>query len=102
ATMTKYEGISARVKQVTVNDFGRYFNSIENYKNGIFCYICGGNDWDLHRSPDDKERPVIITFPIPDKDGMGVWAFYVMCKNCGGMHFINANKVANWLDNKEK
>ncbi|KDX40701.1 hypothetical protein AC98_1975 [Escherichia coli 2-210-07_S4_C2] len=45
---------------------------------------------------------MIITFPIPDKDGMGVWAFYVMCKNCGGMHFINANKVANWLDNKEK
>jgi len=98
----KYEGLSAIAKKVTVDDLGDYLLSVKNNKNGIFCYICGGNNWDLHRNPDEKDKPVILTFPIPDRDGIGVWSFYMMCTNCGGMHFINANKVATWWENKNK
>ncbi len=98
----KYSGLSAIAKKVTVDDLGNYLLGVKNLKNGIFCYICGSNEWDLHRNPEDREKPVIVTLPLPDKEGLGVWVFYMMCKNCGGMHFINANKIASWLESKSK
>lgn len=100
--MNKYEGLSALAKKITVDDIANFMMGITNHKNGIFCSICGGNDWDIHLDQDDKTKPVIVSLPIPDKEGMGVWCFYLMCKNCGGMQLINANKIALSVGDKYK
>ncbi|MFQ6288185.1 hypothetical protein ACLMPM_22740 [Yersinia enterocolitica] len=88
--------------EVTMDLLGDHFLSIKNNRNGIFCSVCGSNEWDLHPSPTDKNKPVIVTLPIPDADGIGVWVFYLICKNCGGMKFVNANKVVKSLQERKK
>lgn len=89
-------------EEMTMDEFGEFFKSIQNRNNGMFCSACGSNEWDLHSNPDDRTKPAIITLPLPDKDGYGMWCFYLMCKNCGGIKLFSASKAAEFKKKKDQ
>lgn len=89
-------------EEVTMDEFGDFLKSIKNNKNGMFCSACGGNDWDIHSNPEDKTKPAIVTLPLPSKEGFGMWCFYLMCQNCGGIKLFSASKAAEFKMKKEQ
>lgn len=84
------------VLNTTISDFKRYLNSFNKYQH-VACSVCSGTEWTINASPNDQNKPVIVTLPIPFVDGAGIWCFYLMCQSCGEMKLINTNKVAEWL-----
>jgi hypothetical protein len=100
-SMEKQINIPNIVMSTTIEDFSRYLNSF-NKNNHVKCSTCGNVEWEIFANPNDANKPVIVTLPLPMTEGAGIWSFYLMCKNCGEMKLINTNKVAAWLHKNKK
>lgn len=90
------------VLSTTMEDFKDFLKSFERDGKDLQCSCCGSTHWEINNNPNDKNKPVIITLPLPLISGSGVWAFFVICATCGEMKFFNTNKVAAWLHERRK
>lgn len=90
--------VSEVVRNMTISDFKSYLHSFSKHPH-LVCSVCSGTKWTIHSNPEDNDKPIIITLPIPFVEGVGVWCFFLMCSRCGKMNFINTNKVAEWVRN---
>ncbi|MET3814536.1 hypothetical protein [Pantoea sp. UYEF8] len=90
------------VLSATTQDFKDFLKSFEKDGKDLQCSCCGGSHWEINSNPNDKEKPVIITLPLPMISGSGVWAFFVICSTCGEIKLFNTNKVATWLHARKK
>ena len=95
------DGLNARrnpieIRDVTIKKFNAYVSKLEEKKD-FSCSVCGGTLWDVPCSPNDEDHPNVITLPMPFNPGFGVWAFHIICAECGSMMFFEASKVVDGL-----
>ena len=84
------------IRDVSVDKFKSFFSKLEAKKE-LPCTVCEGTLWDIPCSPNDETHPNVITLPMPFSPGFGVWAFHIVCAECGSMMFFEASKVVDAL-----
>jgi len=94
--------IARAAKEITLSDLEDYVNNIVLKKNGMRCYVCGCDNWELGPDPGDNTKPVIVTALMPFVPNGGIWSFPLVCENCGNMLFINVNKLIKFKASKKK
>lgn len=82
---------------VTFDLLKEYLEDLELISGEINCSECGKTSWNIFRSPLDKEKPNVVTFPMPFTPGYGIWSFPVACDSCGSMRFFEASTVLDEL-----
>lgn len=85
------------VMSTSIDDFKFFLQSFEKDGHDLTCSCCKGTSWEINSAPNDKNKPVIVTMPLPLVSGSGVWAYYVVCNTCGEIKLFHTNKVATWL-----
>lgn len=69
-----------------------------NYLNSInadaTCSFCKHGDYGIASDPRDEYAPVVST-PVPNVKGLGMWLYSASCLNCGHTIFFHAPFVAS-------
>lgn len=60
---------------------------------GVMCGYCGESEYFVPPDPEGKTAAV-VTAPVPHAKGVGVWAYMLVCPNCGHTAFFNAHVVS--------
>lgn len=90
------------IKDVTVHLFKEYLHTIEQQYGEMICPTCKGSLWNIPISPNDSEHPNVVTMPMPLNAGFGVWAFHIICDQCGNMRFFEAATTIDSLRHQMK
>lgn len=100
--ITKKFNTVETVLATTIDDLSLFLKSFDKEDHDLVCSCCQGIKWEINGRPNDKEKPVIVTLPLPMVDGAGVWAFPITCTKCGEMKFFHTHKVAAWIHENKK
>ncbi|AYN25740.1 hypothetical protein D8682_01310 [Buttiauxella sp. 3AFRM03] len=85
---------STRSMSVTREDFVEFFTKYEKKHGDLVCPLCQSSVWGLPSREDSPEHLAIVTLPIPFSPGRGMWAYPIICKECGYIVTFAANKVS--------
>ncbi|CNF30403.1 Uncharacterised protein [Yersinia nurmii] len=94
--MSKPEDIQNKnlARKISLAQLSEFLQQFSTKNNVVFCPVCKKSDWILPVWDKDKTKPVIITQPLPDSDGVGMWLFPVICEHCTyTMHFSTPHIV---------
>ncbi|MGX9362203.1 hypothetical protein [Pantoea ananatis] len=76
--------------------FKKILEPIEKEENrGYQCLFCKSNEWFIQPFPEDPNKPMIVSQPIPKSKNLASWYFPVGCSNCGYTMFFDAAKVTH-------
>lgn len=75
-----------------------YFNSLNANVDTVKCPVCKSVNWAVAVSHDDKKKPMIVTLPIPQLQGKGVWNYTLICDTCGYTMLFNCSSVVRKLE----
>lgn len=82
---------------VTIEDFDYYFKILSATNDKTKCPVCGSGEWVVPAARDDRSKPMIITLPIPQLKGKGIWHYSLICSNCAYTMFFNSGAVVRKL-----
>lgn len=87
---------------ITIEDFNSFFKMLEATSEKVACPVCGSRDWTAPASHEDKSKPMIVTLPIPQLKGKGIWHYSLICGNCAYTMFFNSGMVVRKLQDTGK
>ncbi|WP_308537725.1 hypothetical protein [uncultured Kluyvera sp.] len=85
---------SLRALSVSRSEFHQYFLDFENKFGEMACPLCKKTLWGVPPREDSQDHPALITYPLPNSAGRGIWAFPVICMECGYIATFAANHVS--------
>ncbi|HED1709675.1 TPA: hypothetical protein R4X16_000595 [Klebsiella variicola subsp. variicola] len=90
--------VSVTAEEV-VNYLKSNLNPLDKEKTTFTCHFCKSNEWSLKTFPEDPNRPLVVTHPIPQKD-VSAWYFPVFCEKCGYTVFFDAATLTLAIEKK--
>lgn len=81
-------------RSITHQEFIEYFNSCEKKYGELACPMCRTSLWVVSPQDSGSTQPLMVTFPLPMVQGMGVWSFPIFCSECGYTVLYNATYVS--------
>ena len=78
---------------VTRADIAEYFTSFEKQHGDMLCPLFKTSLWAITPRIDSDEHAAIITLPLPNASGRGVWAYPIICSGCGYIIHLSASFV---------
>lgn len=79
---------------ISREEFGNYFREMEEKFGEMECPLCKKTLWGLPPRDESQKHPAIITLPLPNSAGRGIWAYPVFCVECGYIATFVAQHVA--------
>lgn len=70
----------------------------------IVCNACGHHEFVIPAGDvvDEIIHPVIVTMPIPNHAGKGIWNFIAVCEKCTNTLFFNVGVITKKLKDQGK
>ncbi|MGF2440022.1 hypothetical protein [Enterobacter ludwigii] len=84
----------SRALSIRMEEFGDYFLSKENKHGEMVCPLCRGTVWGIPPRFDAIEHPALVTYPLPNSSGRGIWAYPLICSGCGFIATFSAFDVS--------
>lgn len=81
-------------RSITRQEFGVYFNALEEKFGEMECPLCKKKLWGLPPRDDNQDYAALVTLPLPNSAGRGIWAYPVICVECGYIATFAAQHVA--------
>lgn len=66
------------------------------------CPVCHKSSFTVPVSSKDPTKPMIVTMPLPQSEGRGIWNFQIMCNICAHSMYFNTGKICSLLKEKGK
>lgn len=85
---------SYRSLSISRKEFKDYFNGLEEKFGEMVCPLCKTTAWGVPPRSDSNDHPAIVTLPLPNSTGMGLWAYPVVCMECGFIVNFATNHVS--------
>lgn len=79
---------------ISRDEFSNYFRVLEEKFGEMECPLCKKTLWGLPPRDDSQEHPALITLPLPNSAGRGIWAYPIFCVECGYIATFAAHHVA--------
>ena len=83
-----------RALSILGEEFGNYFLELESKHGEMVCPLCRGTMWGIPPRFDSAELPAIVTLPLPNSAGRGIWAYPLICSGCGFIATFSAFEVS--------
>lgn len=93
----KQDGTESTLRALSLlkKDFGNYFQKFEEQFGEMACPLCKKTVWGIPPRADDNNYPAIVTLPLPNTGGRGIWAYPVVCVECGFVATFAAYHIVN-------
>ncbi|WP_312740489.1 hypothetical protein [Cedecea neteri] len=82
-------------KSITKKDLAGYVTQYEEKHGDMICPLCRTSLWGIPPRPDNPEFAAIITLPLPNTSGRGIWAYPLVCVECGYVASFATNHVSS-------
>lgn len=83
-----------RSLSITRSEFAAYFCKLEDEHGEMSCPLCRNTQWGIPPRTDNADYAAIVTLPLPNISGRGIWAFPVFCSKCGFIAQFSTNHVS--------
>lgn len=96
---------AGKAKSITYEMFIDHLKEIGFGDNSVKCQVCGGHEFTAPIGPDRGDEikyPLIITSPLPTKEGLGVWSFPIFCNKCSNTLYFNVGNIVKNLEKEGK
>ncbi|WP_145055719.1 hypothetical protein [Mixta calida] len=90
----KDEDAVLRALSIQRKEFGEYFEKLEEKYGDIHCPMCKQTLWGVPPRFDSSDHAALVTLPLPNSSGRGVWAYPVVCVECGHISTFAAHHVS--------
>ncbi|HBW7357706.1 TPA: hypothetical protein NES34_001825 [Klebsiella pneumoniae] len=80
---------------ISRKEFAEYIHELEASYGEMQCPLCKKKVWGILPREDSPEHAAIVTLPLPNFGGRGVWAYPVMCMECGYIASFATNHVSH-------
>ncbi|EKK5502718.1 hypothetical protein O8H76_001049 [Enterobacter hormaechei] len=103
-TQDKVAVRSEAARQINMDMFKEFLKDSGFNDEKIVCTACGNHDFviPIGDDVDGVLYPVVVTMPIPNKAGKGVWNFIAVCEKCTNTLFFNVGVITNKLKDSGK
>lgn len=85
---------TVRSLSIRRSEFGDYFCAIEARVGEMACPLCKNTVWGVPPRNDNVEYAAIVTIPLPNVAGRGIWAYPAVCVECGFIAAFASNHVS--------
>ncbi|EPY5319844.1 TPA: hypothetical protein M2P23_002391 [Klebsiella variicola] len=79
---------------VSRKELSEYLHKYEEKFGEMHCPLCKKTVWGILPREDSPDHAAIVTLPLPNFGGRGVWAYPIMCIECGYIASFATNHVA--------
>lgn len=91
-------------KNVTMAMFEQFLKTSGFNATEITCQACGHHTFVLPvgGAVGEVQYPMIVTMPMPQLAGKGIWNFIAVCENCSNTLFFNAGYMVKRMQEAGK